>query len=62
MKNSTDVETMYWWSVHGVVVMKKYMADKPITLTKNRSNESRPNQDGSDSVPSKKELADILLS
>jgi len=62
MKNSADVDTLYWHSVHGVVIMKKYMADISIPLTKNRSNESRHNQDGNDSVPSKKGSADILLS
>jgi len=61
MKNSADVDTLYWRSVHGVIVMEKYMADKTITLTKNRSNESRHNQDGIESVPSKKDLTDILF-
>ena len=59
---STEVDKLLWRNVHGVVVMKKYWEGKQFPITKNCPNESRHNQDGSDSVPSKKGLAEILLS
>ncbi len=30
MKNSVEIDTLYWHSVHGVIVMKKYVADNTI--------------------------------
>ena len=51
MKFSADVDTLHWRSVHGVIVMKKYRADKTIGLIKNRSSDARHNQEESDSAP-----------
>jgi len=53
MKNSVVLNTMYWNSVHGVIVMKKYVAGKPFSSAKNSLNKSRYNQEHNDSVEPK---------
>jgi len=50
MKNSVAINKRYWHSNHGVMVMKKYVADKIIAPTQNCSKESRYNQGRNDSV------------
>ena len=56
MKNSADVDTLYWHSVHGVIVMKKYVADNTIAPTQHHSKESRYNHERNDSLGPKLKL------
>lgn len=56
MKNPVEIDTLYWHSVHGVIVMKKYVADKIIAPTQNCSKKLRYSQGSNDSVGSKLKL------
>jgi len=56
MKNSVENDTMYLHSVHGVIVMKKNVADNTIAPTQHHSSESRFNQERNDSLGSKLKL------
>jgi hypothetical protein len=56
MKKSVAIETLYWHSVHGVMIMKKYIEDKPFASDKNCLNESQYNQGRNGSVGPKQKL------